>query len=289
MSRPDGRVSCRIAVNGVHLNVDVAGEGPAVLLLHGFTGSAASWEPFLEAWQGFTLVAPDLLGHGASDCPADPGRYSMERCVEDLLDLLDRLSVGRVAVVGYSMGGRTALHLALRAPERLWALILESASPGIEDPTERAARRESDEALAATIERDGVEAFAARWESLPLFASQAQLPSAVRDELRSQRLHNSAQGLANSLRGMGAAAQEPLWDRLREVQVPALLIAGALDAKYCALARRMAQGLPRARVEIVPDAGHAVHLEQPEAFARAVRAFLVKCLEADREEALKCR
>ncbi|MDO8611872.1 MAG: 2-succinyl-6-hydroxy-2,4-cyclohexadiene-1-carboxylate synthase [Dehalococcoidia bacterium] len=276
-------------VNGVCLNVEVTREGPAVLLLHGFTGSAASWAPFMGAWHGFTLIAPDLLGHGASDHPADSGHYSMERCVEDLLALLDRLSVGRVAVVGYSMGGRVALHLALAAPERLWALVLESVSPGIDDPGERAARRESDEALAGAIEREGVEAFVARWESQPLFASQARLPPAVRDELRRQRLRNSAQGLANSLRGMGAAAQEPLWDRLREVQAPALLIAGALDAKYCALARRMAQGLPRARVEIVPDAGHAVHLEQPEAFAGAVRAFLVRCLGADKEEALKCR
>ena len=279
----------RIAVNGVHLNVEVSGEGPAVLLLHGFTGSAATWAPFGEAWSGFTLVAPDLLGHGASECPADPGRYAMGRCVEDLLALLDRLSDGRVAVVGYSMGGRAALHLALVAPDRLWALVLESASPGIDDPGERAARRESDEALAAAIERDGVEAFVARWESQSLFASQARLPAAVPEALRRQRLANDPRGLANSLRGMGAAAQEPLWDRLRAVQVPALLIAGALDAKYCALARRMAQGLPRARVEIVPGAGHAVHLEQPEAFGGAVRAFLVKCLEADKEEALKCR
>jgi len=279
----------RIAVGGVNLNVKARGEGPALLLLHGFTGSGATWAPFLEAWHGFTLVAPDLLGHGASECPADPGRYAMGRCVEDLLALLDRLSDGRVAVVGYSMGGRVALHLALAAPERLWALVLESASPGIEDPTERAARRESDEALAGAIERDGVEAFVARWESLPLFAGQARLPSAIREKLRQQRLANDPVGLANSLRGMGAAAQEPLWDRLREVQAPALLIAGALDAKYCALVRRMAQGLPRARVEIVPDAGHAVHLEQPEAFGGAVRAFLVRCLEADKEEALKCR
>ena len=279
----------RVAVNGVCLNVQVTGEGPAVLLLHGFTGSAANWAPFLEAWQGFTLVAPDLLGHGASECPADPGRYAMERCVEDLLALLDRLSVGRAAVVGYSMGGRLALHLALAAPDRLWALVLESASPGIDDPTERAARRESDVALAAAIERDGVEAFVARWESQPLFASQARLPPAVRDELRSQRLASDPRGLANSLRGMGAAAQEPLWDCLPEVQVPALLIAGELDAKYCALARRMAQGLPRARVEIVPDAGHVVHLEQPEAFARAVRAFLQVRLEGqERKEVVPC-
>lgn len=279
----------RIAVNGVELNVEVTGEGPALLLLHGFTGSAASWAPFLEAWQGFTLVAPDLLGHGASECPADPGRYAMGRCVEDLLALLDQLPVGRAAVVGYSMGGRAALHLALAAPDRLWALVLESASPGIEDSIERAARRESDEALAAAIERGGVEAFVARWESQPLFASQARLPPAVRDEMRSQRLRNSAQGLANSLRGMGTGVQEPGVQRLGELRVPVLLIAGALDEKYSALARRMAAALSCARVEIVPDAGHAVHLEQPEAFARAVRAFLQVCLEGhERKEVVPC-
>ncbi|MBI4571085.1 MAG: 2-succinyl-6-hydroxy-2,4-cyclohexadiene-1-carboxylate synthase [Chloroflexi bacterium] len=264
----------RIAVNGVQLNVDMSGEGPPLLLLHGFTGSRVTWTPHLEAWCGFKTIAVDLLGHGAADSPADPERYQMERCVEDLIALLDVLGVERTAVLGYSMGGRVALHLALHAPERLWALVLESASPGIEDAAEREERRRSDEALAERIEREGLERFVAYWEEQPLFASQSRLPDALRSELRRQRLCNRPLGLANSLRGLGAGRQEPLLRRLGELRVPVLLIAGDLDTKYCDLARRMAGALPCAQVEVVPEAGHAVHLEQLEVFDRVVRAFL---------------
>lgn len=293
MTRPDGRASARIAVNGVHLNVEVSGEGPPLLLLHGFSGSAATWTPHLEAWQGFTTIAVELLGHGASDCPADRRRYRMERCLDDLVALLDRLPASggrRAAVLGYSMGGRVALRLALRAPERLWALVMESASPGIEDASERAARARSDADLADDIERDGLEAFVERWQALPLFASQARLPVAVRDELRRQRLQNDPQGLAGSLRGLGAGRQEPVLARMDEIRIPVLLLTGALDDKYCALARRMAAALPCARTEVVPDAGHAVHLERPQAFAGAVRGFLEECLQRERRrESVRCQ
>ncbi len=280
----------RIAVNGVHLNVEIRGQGPALLLLHGFIGSSATWAPYRDAWPGFRAIAVDLLGHGASDCPADPSRYRMERCVEDLSDLLDRLGSQRTAVLGYSMGGRVALHLALRAPERLWALVLESASPGIEDAAEREERRRSDAALAERIEGQGMEAFVDYWQGLPLFASQGRLPPLIRKELRRQRLGHDPRGLANSLRGMGAGAQEWLLNRLAGVQVPTLLIAGALDDRYCALARRMVSALPCARLEIVPDAGHAVHLEQPKAFAAAVRQFLEECRPREpRREGVTCQ
>ncbi len=280
----------RIGVYGVHLNVEVSGEGPTLLLLHGFSGSAATWAPHVEAWRGFTTVAVDLLGHGASDCPADPRRYRMERCLEDLVALLDHLDVRRAAVLGYSMGGRVALRLALHAPERLWALVLESASPGIEDASEREARARSDAALAEAIERDGVEAFVERWQALPLFAGQARLPASLREELRRQRLGTDRRGLAGSLRGMGAGQQEPVLARMGGIRIPVLLIAGALDDKYCDLARRMTAALPYSRTEIVPDAGHAVHLERPDAFAGAVRGFLQECLPREQwREGVRCR
>ncbi len=283
-TRSEGGSSGRIDVNGIDLNVAVTGEGPALLLLHGFTGSSATWAPFLDTWRGFTTIVVDLPGHGASDCPANPSRYRMERCVEDLVAVMDRLGVERTAALGYSMGGRVALHLALAAPERLSALVLESASPGIDDPAARQARHDSDEALAQSIERDGMEAFVSRWEALPLFASQAQLTAAVQEELRRQRLSNNPVGLANSLRGMGAGQQNPLWRRLGETNVPALVIAGQLDEKYSVLARRMAAIMPDARAELVAGAGHAVHLEQPEAFAVIVNGFLEEYLSRERPE-----
>jgi len=264
-----------LQVNGITLNIELAGDGPPLLLLHGFTGSAATWGPHVALLAPhFRTIAPDLIGHGRSDAPSDPERYRMERCVGDLLVALDALDTERANVLGYSMGGRVALHLAVAAPRRVASLVLESASPGLAEPAERQARIASDEALAEAIERDGLEAFVDRWERLPLFASQASLPAGVRARLRAQRLQNSPVGLANSLRGMGAGRQEPLWDRLPDIQVPTLLIVGELDQKYCELARSMAALMPTARRVVMPQAGHAVHLEQPAAFDEVVIKFL---------------
>lgn len=268
----------RIAVNNIRLSVEVRRAGPALLLLHGFTGNCTTWVPHSEIWREFTTIAVDLLGHSRSDCPADPDRYRMKHCVADLLTLLDHLDIRQTAVLGYSMGGRVALNLALHAPERLWALVLESASPGIANTVEREARRNSDAALAEAIEQDGIMAFVDRWQALPLFATQACLPASVREALRRQRLGNNPRGLANSLRGLGAGMQEPVLQRLEHVQIPALLLAGAQDTKYCALAAQMAAALPDNRLCIVPESGHAIHLEQPAVFSDTVQRFLDFCL-----------
>ncbi len=277
-------------VNGVRLSVHVRGVGPALFLLHGFTGSGATWTPHLAAFEGFTTVAVDLLGHGGSDAPPTPSRYRMERCVDDLTSLLDHLEIERAAVLGYSMGGRVALQLAFQAPERLWALVLESASPGIEDAAEREDRVLSDNALADDIERNGIDAFVDRWQAMPLFATQDRLPTSVREELRRQRLRNSPVGLANSLRGAGAGVEDPVIGRLGEIDIPTLLIAGALDQKYVALAHRMDEALPCTRMHIVPEVGHTTHLEQPEAFDRAVREFLQAYTNAGKgKEAPPCQ
>jgi 2-succinyl-6-hydroxy-2,4-cyclohexadiene-1-carboxylate synthase len=269
----------RVAAGGVHLNVEIAGDGYPLLLLHGFTGSAATWRPFASEWGGFRTIAVDLAGHGGSDAPLDESRYAMERCVAGLTAILDALSVERAAVLGYSMGGRVALHLALAAPERVAAIVLESASPGIEDRRERAARVASDRALADRIERDGIETFVDSWEQLPLWATQSRLPESVRRALRAQRLRNDASGLANSLRGMGAGAQEPVLARLGELSTPALLVAGEHDQKYRDLAAAMQERIVGARVHIIEGAGHAVHLERPEVFAPIVKEFLTSCLQ----------
>lgn len=262
-------------VNGITYRARVAGSGPALLLLHGFTGDLHTWDRFVPRWaQSFQVIAVDLPGHGSTDAPTSPARYRMERCVDDLTAFLDELGVTDVRVLGYSMGGRVALHFVLAAPQRVAALVLESASPGIADAAERAARVKADEALADAIERDGVAAFVERWERLPLFASQARLPEDVRAAVRAQRLRQRATGLANSLRGKGAGAQEPLHDRLREIAAPTLLMAGELDDKYVRIVEEMAARIPHARAVVVPDAGHTVHLEQPQQFFAVVTDFL---------------
>jgi 2-succinyl-6-hydroxy-2,4-cyclohexadiene-1-carboxylate synthase len=265
----------QMRVNDITLNVEQSGAGRPLLLLHGFTGSAASWVPLTDSLPPqFCTIAPDLIGHGRSDSPPDSARYRMEHCVVDLLAVLDALEIERADVLGYSMGGRVALHLAAAAPDRVGMLVLESSSPGIAGAAERQARIAADQALADMIEREGLAAFVDRWEHLPLFASQSALPEDTRARLHDQRLRNSPIGLANSLRGMGAGRQESLWERLAGLVVPTLLLAGELDAKYRALAGEMLALLPNARAVLVPGAGHTVHLEQPQAFAQNVLEFL---------------
>lgn len=267
----------RLMINALQLNIDLRGAGPPLVLLHGFTGSGANWRQRAAVYSAqFRTIAVDFLGHGQSDSPADPARYRMERCVEDLLSIIDQVGLARINLLGYSMGGRVALHFAAAHPARVRALIVESASPGLADPVERAARRQSDEALADFIEREGLAAFVERWENLPLFASQARWPVARRAELRTQRLQNNPLGLANALRGLGTGVQSPLWEHLSSLHVPTLLIAGELDSKFTAIARSMAQTLPRSQLSIVPDAGHTVHLEQPAAFDQRVLEFLAQ-------------
>jgi 2-succinyl-6-hydroxy-2,4-cyclohexadiene-1-carboxylate synthase len=153
------------------------------------------------------------------------------------------------------------------------ALILESTSPGILDPDERAKRRRGDEELAEFTERKGVAAFTRRWEALPLFASQRTLPLPVRHLQRDLRLHNTPRGIANSLRGMGAGMPEPVHERLSELDMPTLLIVGALDDRYRGHSATMQEKLPRARLAMVEGAGHNVHLEQPKKFDAEVLAF----------------
>lgn len=267
-------VAAQVDVNGRRYTVRSAGGGPALLLLHGFTGSSETWASFVpDLSRHWRVIAPDLPGHGGTPPPADVHTYRMDDCAHDIASLLDVLDVEQAIVVGYSMGGRLALHFAVRFPERVRTLVLESASPGIVDPNERRARREQDEKLARFIEERGMKAFVDRWEQLPLFATQARLPAPVRQRLRRRRLAQTAAGLAASLRTMGAGVTLPLQRELPAVDVPVLLLAGALDQKYCQIAKNAALSLPRGTVQIVEDAGHAVHLEQPDAWLELVMGF----------------
>lgn len=273
------------------LHLERSGQGPAVLLLHGFTGSTRSWDDVRTALsQHFTVLAVDLPGHGLSPAPADPSAYALRRVADYLARSLDDEGVSKAAVVGYSMGGRAALRFALSFPDRCAALVLESTSPGIVGEEERAARRAADEELARLLDSGGIEAFVDRWESLPLWESQRRLEhppedttrgrhaalrwKEVRQRLRAQRLAQRPAGLANSLRGAGAGVEPPVHDHLPSLRMPVLLLAGALDEAYAAHARLMASRLPQASVYVEPGAGHAMHLEAPMRVASLIHRFL---------------
>lgn len=251
---------------------------PVILLLHGFTGSSQNWQPLLPSLTPhFQIIAPDILGHGRSASPSDPTRYHIAQVAADivaLLDLLDQHTSDPAHLLGYSMGGRLALYLAVHYPERFASLILESASPGLKTAAAREERRQKDNALADRIEQDGIEAFVGFWESLSLWDSQKQLPAEIRAQLRQQRLQNNPIGLANSLRGMGTGVQPSLWHKLPEITMPVLLLTGELDHKFCTIGEEMTPLLPQAKHVTLAGAGHTIHLEQPTQYSQTVVSFL---------------
>jgi 2-succinyl-6-hydroxy-2,4-cyclohexadiene-1-carboxylate synthase len=235
------------------------------VLAHGFTQSAQSWATFQQLLEsrlpGAMTIAVDLPGHGDARPPADLDLWASA----DLL--ADR--GGKGVYVGYSMGGRVALHAALAHPDVVERLVLIGATAGIDDPDERAARRAADERLADHIEAVGVTTFIDEWLANPLFAGLTDATA-----LRSDRLRNTAAGLAASLRATGTGTQTPLWDRLGEIECPVLVLVGEHDAKFTDLGRRLVDGLPRAELVVVDGAGHSVHLEQPDATVEAIASWL---------------
>ena len=265
-----------IDINGVSYHASVEGDGAPILLLHGFTGAAINWSSIAARLTGTRrVVTIDILGHGKSASPEDEKRYAIEHVAADLLAILDRFGLEQVSVLGYSMGGRLALYLALSHPDRVDKLLLESAQPGIEDDSERVARVQEDRLLADWIVRQGIHDFVVFWENIPMWASQGKLSSEEKVRLHEQRLQNNPIGLANSLRGMGAGAQPSLWNRLHEIVAPVQLVVGELDSRYVDVAERMKRKRPDWRLEIIKDAGHCAHLERPEDFFSIVERFVV--------------
>ncbi len=232
----------------------------AVTLLHGFTLTGASWDELVAKMPaGWKWIAPDLRGHGSAPVAA----CTMDDCAADLVALWNQLGVERSHVAGYSMGGRLALHLAVRLPDRVRSLITIGAHAGFEGDA-RESRRRADEVLAARIEQEGLERFVEYWEALPMFAGVARRGAEFSDELHRLRLSNQPAGLAASLRGMGAGAMEPLWKRLAEISVPSTFVAGDRDSAFVLAGRRMAGSVHDSRLRTVPDSGHAAHFERPE-------------------------
>lgn len=232
---------------------------PTVLLLHGFTHTGSSWEPVAAALgESYRVLTPDIRGHGAA---GDATPITLEAVLADLAPLLGS---GGVTLVGYSMGGRVALHAALASPDRVKRLVLIGASPGLADPGEREQRRLADEQLADEIERLSIKDFARGWAETPVLAG---LPAEARGRAHADRLRNRPAGLARALRGLGTGALPSLWDRLRELSMPVLLVAGERDEKFRQIAEEVAGSVPAAEVLVVPGVGHAVHLEAPDRVA----------------------
>jgi 2-succinyl-6-hydroxy-2,4-cyclohexadiene-1-carboxylate synthase len=227
----------------------------SVVLLHGFAGTARHWDRVAALAPG--RCEPLAL----SLADADPVT------ADGVAALVSARAPARFVLAGYSMGGRVALAAALALGERVSRLVLVSASAGIEDDAARARRRAADEALAAEIERRGVEWFVVRWRGVPLFAGD---PAWVVEEVARDERRLTPAALAASLRGLGPGAMAPMWERLGELPMPVAVLAGERDTRYVAEGRRLASMIREATLEVVARAGHRLALEAPAAVARAL-------------------
>lgn len=245
----------------VVLAADREGSGPRLVLVHGFAQTRRCWGPVAASLAGdHEVVRVDAPGHG--------GSAELQVDLSGTADLL--AEYGPATYIGYSMGGRMCLELALRRPEAVNGLVLVSATAGIDSAAGRADRRAADGALAERIVAHGVDAFVDHWLALPLFA---RLPPEGRFE--AERRANTAPGLAASLRLAGTGTQEPSWDRLGTLDMPVLVVAGGADTKFAVLAARLADHIgPNTTLSVIPGVGHTTHLEAPEAFLAVLRAWL---------------
>jgi 2-succinyl-6-hydroxy-2,4-cyclohexadiene-1-carboxylate synthase len=236
---------------------------PTVVMLHGFTNTGRSWDGVISALpQSYRALAPDIRGHGVASATRPVTLHAV-------IDDIDALAPEPFTLVGYSMGGRIALHAAFRLPDRVRRLVLIGASPGLAEPSARSQRDASDRRLADRAEHQTIETFVQQWAETPVLADQSD---AVRSAVAADRLRNRTAGLAAALRGLGAGALPSLWPALAGLRIPVELVVGGRDTKFRAIADRMAAALPDARLTVADGAGHAVHWEAPNVVADVICA-----------------
>lgn len=248
---------------------------PTILFLHGFTGSSKDWSEIIpQIDYNFSSVTIDLIGHGKSDSPGDIALYEINSIVEQLMHITEKLTLNKIILCGYSMGGRIALSFANKYPHFINGLILESSTAGITNEKERLDRIKSDEELARRILRFGIEDFINYWLELPMFKSQKNLPKEKLEEIRTKKMKNNPAGLAYSLLGFSSGKMPSLWDQLNSFFFPVLLLSGKYDQKYSELNAAMNTLFSNSQHTIVEGAGHNIHLEKPSEFVIFVNQFL---------------
>ena len=270
-----------------HLTADVRGiqisytmtnpdANGSIVFLHGFTGNTSSWEPVVKLLpKDINCISIDLMGHGSTEASSIPERYRMNEQLLDLEEFFSAIQLTSFSLVGYSMGGRIALAYALRHPQQVKNLLLESASPGLKALEEQQLRRQADDQLADWIEQDGLESFIDFWENISLFESQKSLSNEKQHEIRSERLAQSTVGLANSLRGMGTGQQPSYWTKLDKLEMPVYLVTGEYDTKFTKIAEDMVKIFKDGSHLQVSSVGHAIHVENPVQFATIIMEQLI--------------
>jgi pimeloyl-ACP methyl ester carboxylesterase len=243
--------------DGVKLYYEVHGNGPPLLLTHGYSSTSAMWDGQIEALsKHHTLILWDMRGHGRSDYPDDPSAYSEEWTVADIAALLDEVGAASAIVGGLSLGGYMSLAFYRAQPERVRALLIIDTGPGFKKDDARDAWNKRAHETGDRFEREGL----------------SVLKSASRE--RADASHRNASGLARAARGMLTQRDARVIESLPGIKVPSLVVVGADDTPFLAASDYMAAKIPGAKKAVIPAAGHAVNIDQPQAFIEAVLPFL---------------
>lgn len=268
----------KLDINGITYHLDRHQQAPTLptlLLLHGFMGSGRAFGHLIPRLKKTcNPITLDLLGHDRTGAPENPERFSLDRQLADLHQIVNQLESSALFLHGYSMGGRLALRFALQYPELITGLILESSNYGIEQEEKRKERKKIDEQRAQAIEAD-YSSFLDEWQKLPLFDSGISAADELSNHYKEIQTQQRASAMANSLRGFGTAQMPSVKDQLHQLQVPALLMAGQHDQKYRSILREMEEHIANSKFHIIKDAGHRIHLENPSAFIDHLKAFLL--------------
>ncbi|MBA1392448.1 2-succinyl-6-hydroxy-2,4-cyclohexadiene-1-carboxylate synthase [Lactobacillus sp. XV13L] len=261
----------QLTINQAVYNINIEGQGqPVWLLLHGFMGSQHDFEQ-IKPYLTTTVITLDLLGHGKTKAPLTPSRLTFKQQTQDLAEILNTLHFSSVNICGYSMGGRLALGLALSFPQFCRQLFLENCTAGIINSQKRKQRQQHDQFLAQKLRQEPLSAFIHYWEQLPLFQSQKTLSPAIQQQIYQQRIQQNPQGLAASLEGMGTGVMPNYWPQLEKFFLPVTLITGNLDTKFSQITQQMHQLFPHSQRFVVDQAGHNVHLEQPQVYSQILK------------------
>jgi 2-succinyl-6-hydroxy-2,4-cyclohexadiene-1-carboxylate synthase len=250
-------------------------QGQPLLFLHGFMGDCHEFDQILPYfWDDFYCLVIDLPGHGQTEVMGDDSNYGMEKTAIALINFLEYFQLSKIGLIGYSMGGRLALYLALHFPEKFSHLILESASPGLQSAIARKKRIEHDGQWIKKLKNENFSDFLSEWYQQGLFDSLRKLSDFP--ALFARRLNNSPAKLAKSLQYLGTGQQISLWEKLSQGSVPLLLLVGGQDHKFVAINQKIAVDYSQAQLEVFSHCGHNLHLEDSHDFTLLLRQFLTK-------------
>jgi pimeloyl-ACP methyl ester carboxylesterase len=245
---------------GVDIHYEVHGSGPAILLTHGYSATARMWDGQIAALsKDHALILWDMRGHGQSDYPQDPARYSEEETVADMAAILDAVGAKQAVIGGLSLGGYMSLAFHRTHNNRVRALLIIDTGPGFKNDEARQGWNDTAMKTAARFERDGL---------APLSRASAE---------RAKAKHRSAEGLILAARGMLTQRDARVIASLPDIAVPTLVVVGADDSPFLKAADYMAAKIPGASKVVIPNAGHAANVDQPGVFNKAVAEFLASC------------